>query len=157
MHLQCEIYWLLLPGHSAALHLIRQLNVLAINVVLPLPLSENPGKYRARVNAHPHVDRAIGRLLNVLDRLHHRQPHMHAEDRVIWPFHGCTTYTVVTIAQNFDAQLLESTNRNSHGALYSLVVGLSLSEISWRISEETREIPGSYPIERKSVFCANYK
>lgn len=69
--LRSEIYWLLLPGHSAALHLIRQLDIFAVNVVLPLSLPENPGKYRTRVNAHPHVDRAVRRLLYILDRVHH--------------------------------------------------------------------------------------
>lgn len=102
---------LLLPGHSAAFHLVRQLDVLAIDIELPLSLSEYPGEHRARMNAHPHVNGTVCRLLNIFDRLHHRQPHVYAEDRVVWPFDGCTTYTVVTVSQDLDAQLLVSMNK----------------------------------------------
>jgi len=46
---------------------------------------------------------------------------MNTEDRVIRPFHGRAAYAVITVAQDLDAQLLVSINRNSaNSILYSL-------------------------------------
>lgn len=90
-----------LPSLAAALHLIGQLDVFAVHVELPLSLAENPGEYCTRVNTDPHVDRTIGRLLDVLDCLDHGQAHVDAQYRVIRTLLWCATYAVVTVAQDF--------------------------------------------------------
>lgn len=60
------------PRHSAALHLVREFDILAVDIELPLSLSEDTGQHSTSVYAHPHVDRTIGLLLHVLDGVHHR-------------------------------------------------------------------------------------
>lgn len=98
---------ILLPRHSAALHLVSQLHVLAVDVELPLPLSKHAGQHSPRMYSHPHVHGAVGRLLHVLDGLNHRQAHVNAEDSVVRPLYRCPADAVVTIAQDLDSKLLE--------------------------------------------------
>ena len=63
--------------------------------------------------AHAHVHRTGGLLLDVLDRLDHRQAHVDAEDGVVRTFLGRATDAVVAVAQDLYAQLLVPVDRKA--------------------------------------------
>ena len=94
-----------LPSHSTAFHFVCQLNIFTVNVELPLPLAKYASKHSTRVNSYPHVYRTISFLLDIFNCIHHGQSHMDAKDGMIGSLDWCSTYAVVTVTQNFDAQL----------------------------------------------------
>lgn len=46
-----------LPGLAAGFHFISQLNVLGVNVKLPLSLAQNAGQHGARMDTDAHINR----------------------------------------------------------------------------------------------------
>ena len=135
------------PRHSTALHLIRQLDVLAVDVELPLSLTEDTGQHSTGVYTHPHVDRTVGRLLHVLDGVHHRQAHIDAEDSVVRPFHRCSTYTVVTVAEDLYSQLFVPGRFSKYHAARE---NGRISSIMWRIQ---RSISASHFSLKINLRC----
>lgn len=97
--------WINSPSPAATFHLIGELDILAVDVKLPLALPQNSGQHRARVYADAHVHRTVGRLLDILDCLDHRQAHVDAQHRMVRSLLRCSAYAVVTITQNLYTQL----------------------------------------------------
>lgn len=50
------------PRLTGALHFVGQLDVLTVDIELPLTLAENAGQYGSRVDTDPHVDRRARRF-----------------------------------------------------------------------------------------------
>lgn len=62
-----KAYWGItnIPGLSTWFHFVCQLNILWVNVILPLALTENSCQNCSGVHTYPHVDRRVCLLLNV--------------------------------------------------------------------------------------------
>lgn len=53
-----------LPWLAAALHFVGQLDVLTVNVELPLTLTQDAGQNGSRMDPDAHINRWTGRLTN---------------------------------------------------------------------------------------------
>ena len=94
-----------LPCHPTAFHFVSKLDVFTVNVELPLSLSKNTGENSTGVYSNSHVDRTVGRRLDVLYRIYHRQTHVDTKNCVVWSLDGRSTYAVVTVAKDLYSQL----------------------------------------------------